>query len=49
MAVGTNLSSVYEVTGSIPGPAQGVKDRHCPEPWCRLQMQLGSYVSVAVG
>ena len=27
----------------------GLRTRHCPELWCRLQTQLGSGVSVGVG
>ena len=38
----TNSASIHEDTGLIPGLAQ----RH--ELWCRLQLQLGSGVSVAV-
>ena len=26
----------------------GLRIQHCPELWCRLQMQLGSSVAVAV-
>ena len=41
----TNLTSNHEDTGSIPG--LWVKDQHCCELWCRLQMQLGSGIAVA--
>ena len=34
--------------GSIPGLAQWVKDPRGPRLWCRLQMQLRSFVAVAV-
>ena len=38
-----NLTNTHEDGGSIPGLVQ-----HCHELWCRLQMQLGSGVAVAV-
>ena len=41
-----NLTSIYMVTSSIPGPAQSIG--HCSELWCRLQMSLGSGTAVAV-
>ena len=44
----TNPTRNHEVVGSIPGLAQWVKDLACRELWCRLQMQLGSHVAVAV-
>ena len=44
----TNLTRNHEVVGSIPALAQGVKDPHCRELWCRSQRRLGSQVAVAV-
>ena len=44
----TNLTRKHEFKDSIPGLAQWVKDWHCCELWCRLQMQLGFCVAVAV-
>ena len=46
-AVETNLTMNHEVAGWIPGPS-GLRIRRCRELWCRLQMQLGSGVAVAV-
>ena len=43
-----NLTSVREDVGWIPGPTQWIKDRHCHEPQCRLQMRLGFCVAMAV-
>ena len=37
-----------EVSGSIPGLAQWVKDTLYIELWCRSQTQLGSGVAVAL-
>ena len=38
----TSLISVPEVTVSIPGLAQWVRNWRCCELWCRLKTQLGS-------
>ena len=44
----TNPTRNDEVTGSIPGLAQRIKDPASPELWCRLQMQLCSRVAVVL-
>ena len=45
----TNLTSIPEDTGSIPGLAQlRVKDLWCHELWYRSNMWLGSHIAVAL-
>ena len=44
----TNPTRSHEVAGSIPDLAQWLRIRHCCEPWCRSQTQLGSGTAVAV-
>ena len=41
-----NLTSIHEDMSLIPGLSQQVKDPALL--WCRLQMQLGSRIAVAV-
>ena len=41
----TNLTRNHGAAGSIPG---GLRIQHCPELWCRLQMQLGPGIAVAL-
>ena len=43
-----NPARVLEDAGSMPGLAQGVKDRRCCVLWCRSKMWLGSGTAVAV-
>ena len=43
-----NLTSIHEDGGVIPDFAHGLRIWHCCDLWCRLQMQLGSGVAVAV-
>ena len=43
-----NLTRNHGVVGSIPGLAQWLKIWLCCELWCRLQMQLGSGIAVAL-
>ena len=47
-SVETNLTSIHEDAGLIPGLAKQVKIQRCHELWCRLQMQFRSRVALAV-
>ena len=47
-SVETNLTSIHEDAGSIPGLAWGLRMWHFCEPWCRSQMRLRSRIAVAV-
>ena len=44
----TNLTSVQEDVGSIPGLAQWLRIWHCHKLWHRSQMRIESGVAVAV-
>ena len=43
-----NEPNIYEDTGSIPGPARGLRIWCYCELWCRLQTRLGYGIAVAV-
>ena len=43
-----NPARNHEVAGSIPGLVSGLRIWRCCGLWCRLQMQLGSGVAVAL-
>ena len=43
-----NPTSNHENVGLIPGLTQWVKDRHCCELYCSLQIQPGSTIAVDV-
>ena len=43
-----NPTNIWVDGGSIPVPAQRVKDPVLCELWCSLQRRLGSFVAVAV-
>ena len=40
-----NPNSIYAEASLTPGLAQGVKDLHCRELWCKLQTWLRSRVA----
>ena len=46
--VETNLISIHEDAVRSLASLSGSGIWHCPELWCRSQMQLGSHVAVAV-
>ena len=43
-----NPSSIHEDVGLILASLSGLRIWHCLELWCRFQVQLGSYIAVAV-
>ena len=44
----TNLTSIHEDAGSIPGPASWLRIQCFPELWYKLKVRLRSGVAVAV-
>ena len=44
----TNPTRNHEVAGSVPPLLSGLTIQHCHELWCRLHMQLGSRIAVAL-
>ena len=47
-SVETNLTRIHEMQVQSLALLSGLRIQHCCELWCRLKMQLGSCVAVAV-